>query len=89
MSRHEEDAFNECDFCGNLWLTCTCEEPMTGFRDEDSSYGKYDLETIQENSQWVVRIYLNGEFMGKTTRSKRKEALEAAKTLIDTGKSCG
>lgn len=86
MSRHEEDAYNECDHCGNLWLTCTCEETMTGFKDEDSSYGKYDLETIQEGSEWVVRIYYKGELVGKTARPKRKEALEAAKTLIDTGK---
>jgi hypothetical protein len=35
MSQWEDDAANECDHCGNLWITCTCKEENMVKRDRD------------------------------------------------------
>mgnify|MGYP000349579271 CR=1 FL=1 len=59
---------------------------MTGYKDDEFTFNGYDMQTIQENNQWIVYIYKDGEKMGRTSHTKKKHAIEAAKSLVTTGK---
>lgn len=56
---------------------------MTGYRNEDSTYKDYDLETIQGSNTWRVYIYKNGIRLCVLEHTKRKVVYATAKGLID------
>lgn len=56
---------------------------MTGYRDEDSTYKKYDLETIQGELTWKVRIYYEGLCIHICEHRRKKEAYNLAKQTIN------
>lgn len=56
---------------------------MTGYREEDSTYKNYDLETIQGELTWRVRIYKQGNHICTIEDKKKKVAIKFAKKNID------
>lgn len=56
---------------------------MTGYRDEDFTYRSYDLETIQAELTWRVRVYKEGKLCYLAENKRKKEACKQAKQFID------
>jgi hypothetical protein len=58
---------------------------MTGYRDDDSSYRSFDIETTHQkhNNLWQCRIYKDGAYLCCVSDTKKKQAYRKAKQRID------
>jgi hypothetical protein len=56
MSRFEEDGLNECDFCGNLWITCTCKEEDFNDTPLDPEFNKNIPQEVLDDESWDTKL---------------------------------
>ncbi len=75
MARFEEDGLNECDFCGNLWITCTCTEEdfNNTCLDSKSDIKPVNRSEITVTSESIPKIIDGAEVTYITTKTYVKE----------------
>lgn len=72
MGQFEDDACNECDFCGNIWAACTCKEEDTQEEQIYITPRNNECKILRETTDTVtLMIYDNPNDPKEWTTTKR------------------